>query len=279
MKTSIKIHETAFVIATFRASNEELSKDKYSSYWKNPKTDKWIKNFLEKVSYDEPFTHSLRNRFFYETIKRLVDNKEVEVLINFGCGFSMYPFLFEKELINIEIDQKDIINYKKQEIQRLVKEGKLPDRQIHYIAKDFNVEKEELEEELKSIIKGRPSFALIEGVIFFLNKTTTNALMELISRVQTTGSYLGAVSYLESIEETACFKRLINFFNEEIMVNGKFEYLNLPTSYYESLPPYELIENEDYVSLSEKFSPLNKIENGNLVLNENMYLLKKNKTS
>ena len=275
MKSTIKIHETAFVIATFRASNEALSKDKYSIYWKNPKTDKWIENFLDKVSKDEPFTHCLRNRYFYETIKRLIDANEIEVLVNFGCGFSMYPYLFKKDLIHVEIDQKDIIHHKKNEVERLVKEGKLPERKIHYIAKDFNLEKEELETELKSIIGNKRSFVLLEGVIFFLSKTITNELIELIGNVQTSDSYLGAVSYLDSIEDTDCFKRLINFFSEEIMVDGKFEYLTLPTSYYESLTSYALIEQEDYVSLSKQYSPNNKIQNGDLVLNEQLYLLKR----
>ena len=275
MKSTIKIHETAFVIATFRASNEALSKDKYSIYWKNPKTDKWIDNFLDKVSKDEPFTHCLRNRYFYETIKKLIDAKEIEVLVNFGCGFSMYPYLFKKDLIHVEIDQKDIIHHKKNEVERLVKEGKLPERKIHYIAKDFNLEKEELETELKSIIGNKRSFVLLEGVIFFLSKTITNELIELIGNVQTSDSYLGAVSYLDSIEDTDCFKRLIHFFSEEIMVDGKFEYLTLPTSYYESLTSYALIEQEDYVSLSKQYSPNNKIQNGDLVLNEQLYLLKR----
>ncbi|MCG8332789.1 MAG: class I SAM-dependent methyltransferase [Chitinophagales bacterium] len=275
MKDTIKIHETAFVTATYRASNEALSKDKYSTYWKNPKTDKWIKNYVEKVSLKEPFTHCLRNRFFYETIKQLIDNKEIEVLINFGCGFSMYPFLFGKDLINIEIDQKDIINYKRKEVKQLIKEGKLPDREIHYIAKDFNLEKDELEDEIKSIVKGKPSFVLLEGVIFFLSKESTNELIELIGRIQAPGSYFGSVSFLDSIEKTDCFKRLISFFEEEVILNSKFEYLTLPTSYYQSLPSYELIEHEDYVSLSKEFSPTDIVEDGDLILNENMYLLRR----
>jgi len=113
MKNAIEIQETAFVTAAYRASNEALSKDNYSNYWNNPKTDEWIKNYVKKVSIEEPFVHCLRNRFFYETIKELLEKEEIEVLINFGCGFSMYPFLLDEKLINIEIDQKSLIAYKK----------------------------------------------------------------------------------------------------------------------------------------------------------------------
>lgn len=275
MKESIKIHETAFVTATYRASDEALSKDKYSGYWKNSKTDKWIRNYVNKVSLEEPFTHCLRNRYFYETIKRLIQQKQIEVLINFGCGFSMYPFLFADDLINIEIDQKDVINYKKDQIQQLIRQGRLPNRNIHYIARDFNQEKQELEAEIKSICNGKPSFVLLEGVIFFLSQSTTDELIKMIARIQSKGSFFGSVSFLDSIVTTDCFKRLIRFFEEEVVLNNKFEYLTLPTAYYKSLPDYNLIEHEDYVSLSKQYSPAQSIKNGDLILNENMYLLER----
>ncbi len=275
MNTTIEIHETAFVTATFRASNEELSKDLYSDYWRNKKTDNWNKNYVQKVSLEEPFLHCLRNRFFYETIKKLIDKKEIEAIINFGCGFSMYPFLFEDDIIHVEIDQQNIINYKKNRIQNWVKEGKLPNRKIHYLAKDFNSQKKELEGEIKSIIGDKPSFVILEGVVFFLSETSTNELIDLISRIQTKGSYFGSVSFLNRINDSDCFKRLIAFFKDELIPNSKFEYLTLPTSYYENLSNYELVEHEDYLSLSKEYTPEKTIKNEDAILNENMYLLYK----
>lgn len=275
MNSRINIHETAFVTATYRASNEELSKDNYSSLWQNSKTDSWIENYLKKVSLEEPFVHCLRNRFFYDKINSLIQKEGIEVLINFGCGFSMYPFLFGEELINIEIDQTELIDYKKNQINKWIIEGKLPSRKIHYIAKDFNLEKDELENEIKSITKGKPSFILLEGVIFFLTETSTNDLIELFSRIQSSGSFFGSVSFIDSIVETESFKRLVKFYESEVTLNSKFEYLTLPTSYYETLNNYELVAHEDYVSLSTKYTETDKIINGDLILNENMYLLKR----
>jgi len=275
MKNTIEIHETAFVTATYRASNEELSKDMYSNYWKNPKTDKWVSNYVKKVSIEEPYVHCLRNRFFYETISELIEKKQIEVLINFGCGFSMYPFLFDENLINIEIDQKDLIDYKKNQIQDWIQKGKLPRRKIHYLSKDFNLQKDELETEIMKIIEGKTSFVLLEGVIFFLSKKSTNELIELISRIQMKESYFGSVSFLDTISDTACFKRLVKFCKEEVILNNEFEYLTLPTKYYEKISGYELITHEDYVSLSKKYSPENEIVRGDLILNENMYILKR----
>ena len=275
MKTTIKIHETAFVTATYRASNAELSKDRYSNYWKNPKTDKWIENYVKKVSMDEPFVHCLRNRFFYETIRALIEKQQIEVLINFGCGFSMYPYLFDEKLINIEIDQKVLIDFKKEQVEKWIQEGKLPPRKIHYLSMDFNLQQTELEREIKTIVKEKTSFVLLEGVLFFLSKESTNELVDLIGRIQNKDSYFGCVSFLDKIRDTDCFQRLVKFCEDELVANNEFECLTLPTSYYQKIADYQLIEHEDYVSLSKKYSPENKIENGDLILNENMYLLKR----
>ncbi|MEL6719302.1 MAG: hypothetical protein AAFP82_11345 [Bacteroidota bacterium] len=83
------------------------------------------------------------------------------------------------------------------------------------------------------------------------------------------------MSFADKIIDTACFQRLMSFVKEEVTLNNEFEYLTLPTYYYESLPHYDLIEHEDYVSLSAQYSLENKIVDGDSILNENMYLLKR----
>ena len=100
-QSHIQIHETAFFTSSFRAFNEALSGDKYAKLWLNPKTDAWIQEYLTEVSSEETYTHCLRNRFFLETIKDLAASKQIEVLINFGSGFSMYPFLLDESLIPV----------------------------------------------------------------------------------------------------------------------------------------------------------------------------------
>ena len=275
MKSPIQIHETAFVTATYRASNKSLSKDPYSYLWANAKTDQWIKRYTKAVSKEEPYVHCLRNRYFIETITQLIEASRVKALINFGCGFSMYPFILPDGIINIEIDKPEVITYKKKKVENWISKGKLPARNIHYISKNFKSGISELKKEINFIIQDAPSFILIEGVLFFLNATDTTLLINLFNDIQSKGGYLGSVSFIDSIENTNCFKRLIQFYKKEVIVNSGFEYQTIPSEYYSSLKDYQLIEHEDYVSLSEKFDPKNKIQNGEEILNEHMYLLKK----
>jgi O-methyltransferase involved in polyketide biosynthesis len=276
MKNKIEIQETAFVTSAFRSSDEELSKDIYAKLWKNSKTDVWIKNYLASVSKEEAFTNCLRNRYLYDEIKKLSENDEIEMLINFGCGFSMYPFLLNENLIHIEIDKPEIIDFKREKISKWQEANELPKRKIHYISTDFSQENEKnLLSEINSIKKEKKSFILIEGVLFFLSKNDTDRLFELFRKIQTKGEFIGTVSFEDSILETPVFKRLMNFQNKKVVVNSRADNHTITGDFYNHLRDYKLMDHQDYFSLSEKYTPKNALKNRDKILNENMYLLKK----
>lgn len=273
---NIKIHETAFVTSAFRAFDENLSQDNFAKLWQNPKTEQWIEKYLEKVSSEETFTHCLRNRYFLDKIKYLVENQEVEVLINFGSGFSMYPFLLNDKLINIEIDKPEIVDYKKGKIKKWQKENILPKRNIHFIGVDFSESyKEDLLSKINSITDNKSSFILVEGVLFFLDKEETDKLFDFFNILQNSEDYIGSASFQETIKETIAFKNLLNFFNQSVSKTNANDYQTIPDEYYSSNKNYRLIDHQDYFSLSKKYG--NRInQDKELILNENFYLLKKN---
>lgn len=273
---NIKIHETAFVTSAFRAFDENLSQDNFAKLWQNPKTEQWIEKYLEKVSSEETFTHCLRNRYFLDKIKYLVENQEVEVLINFGSGFSMYPFLLNDKLINIEIDKPEIVDYKKGKIKKWQKENILPKRNIHFIGVDFSESyKEDLLSKINSITDNKSSFILVEGVLFFLDKEETDNLFDFFNILQNSEDYIGSASFQETIKETIAFKNLLNFFNQSVSKTSANDYQTIPDEYYSSNKNYRLIDHQDYFSLSKKYG--NRInQDKELILNENFYLLKKN---
>lgn len=273
---NIKIHETAFVTSAFRAFDEILSQDNFARLWQNPKTEQWIKEYLDQVSSEETYTHCLRNSYFLDRIKDLVQNQEIEVLINFGSGFSMYPFLLNENLINIEIDKPEIVDYKKVKIENWEKENILPKRNIHFIGVDFSENyKEDLLTKINSVAANKPSFILVEGVLFFLDRMETDNLFAFFNTIQKSGDYIGSASFQETIKETKAFQNLLSFFNQKISKTNENDYQTIDDEYYSSMKDYKLIDHQDYFSLSKKYG--NKIKlNKELILNENFYLLKKN---
>ena len=274
-QTHIQIHETAFFTSSFRAFNEALSGDKYAKLWLNPKTDAWIQEYLTEVSSEETYTHCLRNRFFLETIKDLAASKQIEVLINFGSGFSMYPFLLNESLIHIEIDKPEIVNFKASKIEEWQNEKKLPKRDLHFVGVDFSEDyKTKLLEQIQQIKGGKPCFILIEGVLFFLDKAETDGLFSFFNLIQTDGDYVGSASFQDDLKSSTAFKRLLRFLNKKVSKTSESDYLTLQDSYYKSLPDYNLKDHQDYFSLSKTYNNTIHLK-PDLILNEHFYVLKK----
>ncbi|RXJ51207.1 class I SAM-dependent methyltransferase [Gelidibacter gilvus] len=272
---NIEIHDTAFLTSTLRSLNEDLSHDSFAKLWRNSKSDIWIKKYLEQVSSEETNTHCLRNRYFLDTIKNLVEENDIEVVINFGCGFSMYPFLLDERLIHIEIDKPEIIDYKKSKIENWQKTNALPKRNLHFIAVDFSEDYEQaLLSQISSIKENKPCFILIEGVLFFLDRKETDHLFNFFNAIQNPGDFIGSVSFQDTFKDSVAFKKLLNFLNQMVSKTKASDYQTIEDDYYRSQPVYHLIDHQDYFSLSKTYGNVICLEKEE-ILNENFYLLKK----
>lgn len=272
----MQIHETAFIISTYRSYHEEVSLDIYAKLWNNPKTEALIPSILESISTKEPLMHSLRNRFFYEQMKTFFSKNKGGTLINFGAGFSMYQFLIDLNVSTIEIDKKDSINYKKEHVDRWIKEEKLPQRGIQYLAIDFNTTTEEqILSLLQPLIKKEPTFIVLEGVLFFLDQNTTDKLFSIFKGLQNAGDIVGSVSYLPELENTEVYKRLLDYFDNHNDTNESFYHQTIAHAYYKNLKGYTLQEYTDDYQLSKIYADKSSITDKTKILNESMYLLRR----
>ncbi len=272
----MQIHETAFVVSTYRSYFEEISKDIYAKLWNNKATDALIPSIFESISKDEAILHCLRNRFFYERMTSFFTENNGGTLINFGSGFSMYQFLINDNVNTIEIDQKNIIEHKKERIDDWISQGKLPRREINYTSIDFNQNTEqEIIDILQPFIKKRPIFILIEGVLFFLTSKTTNKLFKIFNKLQNQGDMVGSVSYLPEIKDTAVYNRLLHYFDSNNNTNDSFNHQTIANTFYKNIEGYILEKHIDEFELAKIYIPNNTIKNKTDILNENMYILRK----
>ena len=272
----MQIHETAFVVSTYRSFHEDISKDVYAKLWNNAATDALIPEILDSVSEHEAILHSVRNRFFYEKMQSFFDTKNGGTLINFGSGFSMYQFSLPESVNTIEIDKKDIIQYKKEKIDNWTTQGKLPKREIEYLAVDFNRRSaEEIVNAIRPLVKKTPTFILIEGVFFFLDRTTTDKLFQVFNLLQKPQDEVGCVTYLPEVENTSVYKRLLHYFDSHNDANDPFSHQTIPYFYFQDLEGYTISEATDEFELSKKYDANSRINNATEVLNETLFLLKR----
>lgn len=275
MNPKINIHETAFVTAFFRMGDVALSQDRYAYLWSKSNIEGHAKRYSKAVSSYEPYAHCLRNRFFFDTINKLMIQNRIEVLINFGCGFSMYPYLLDNSLHYIEIDKADVVTHKKEMTTKWEREKKLPTRKISYLEADFNLaSQDKLYEQIIALKNGKKSFILLEGVLFFLGKEDTKRLFELFGKLQQPDEYLGSVSFLPQLEKQLVFRKLIDYVESNLEKNELFQYQTVADEFYINLKGYELTDHQHTLSLAAYYDPKRFIPKEE-VLNEHMYILKK----
>jgi hypothetical protein len=188
----------------------------------------------------------------------------------------MYPFILDKDILFIEVDKEDVIAFKKDQISNWQKQGLLLPKNIHYLAADFNqTDHTSLLEVVQKLTGNKKSLILLEGVLFFLAAQDTYRLFNLFHALQKKGDYVGSVSFTPLLEKEAVFAKLINFVESNLEKNQQFQYQTVPDEFYQNLDGYELLEHRDTFSLSRQYRPAKVLPEPE-VLNEHMYLLKKN---
>ncbi|WP_378186952.1 class I SAM-dependent methyltransferase [Aquimarina sp. W85] len=272
----MQIHETAFIISTYRSLYPEVSKDPYAHLWNNPKTNELLPEILDTISKHEPLMHSLRNRFFLEELTTFFEQHPNGTFLNFGAGFSMYQFVLPKSVQTIEIDKKDIVDYKKEKITTWIKEGVIPKRNIKYLSMDFNtISVAKKADELLSLLSNTPTFILLEGVLFFLNADTTNQLFKIFGKIQKSGDILGSVSYDPKVKNTEVYQKLLTYFDKNNNTNDTFAHQTLPLSFYQNQEEYEVIKHTDEFEIVHQYAPHHLLPSKTRVLNESLYVLKR----
>ncbi|WP_372945627.1 class I SAM-dependent methyltransferase [Muriicola sp.] len=274
MEQKINIHETAFVTAAFRAADSDLSRDTFAYLWANQVTDRHANRYRQAVSLHEGVAHCLRNRYFMDTIQNLFDTGKIDALLNFGCGFSMYPYLLHPSLLFLEIDTGNVMAYKQERTREWQRQGILPERNIKFIEADFNRPSlEDLYQEILPMVRGRKCFILLEGVLFFLGHEDTIRLFDLFPRLQLDGGFVGSVSFTPDLEKKEVFGKLIDFVEGNLEKNQQFNYQTLPHEFYRTLQAYSLEDHQDTMSLSNRYLRGTHLPEDE-VLNEHMYLLR-----
>lgn len=272
----MQIHETAFIVSTYRSLHPEVSKDPYAHLWNNAKTNGILPEILSSISEHEPFLHSIRNRFFIEKMVPFFKQHPNGTLINFGSGFSMYQFVLPETVLTIEIDKEDILQYKKEKITEWMNDGTLPKRKIEYLSMDFNaISMDEKIHEIQNLLSATPTFILLEGVLFFLNSKTTDSLFEIFRTLQKRGDLLGSVSYDPEVEATKIYQRLLQYFDKNNSTNDTFAHQTLPVSFYQNQKDYMIIKYTDEFETARHYASQYLLPEKSEVLNESLIILKK----
>lgn len=259
-----------------RARRVELSRDRYSHLWVSDSTRRLWEDFSREVYPLDEIELGARNRFFLERLEAFIEANHDAVFVNFGAGFTSYPFLTERRCRCIEIDYEHVLAFKREKTTEWRREGLLPERDVEFLAADLRSEAErrKLREELDAEIGGRPSLFMMEGITYYLDPAVLNAIFEMSKGVQSRGSHLTFDFWTPESETHPVFIRFSDFF-ERRFGHQRTDYNFLDVDFVGSLSGYELVELTDIQRLERSYSNTRLLSDYRKILPESYAVLRR----
>jgi O-methyltransferase involved in polyketide biosynthesis len=268
------ISETAFLVNESRARNVELSRDRYAHLWVSDDTKKLWEDFSREVYPLDDIELSVRNRFFLERLDAALERDPTTVFVNFGAGFTSYPFLTERPCECIEVDYEHVCDFKRRKITDWRGEGILPDRDVEFIAADLadGVDVERLRAELALRLGERPSVATFEGITYYLDMGALVDLFEMLRGLQRPGSIVTLDFWTPDDAGRPIHARLKRFFNERFGFE-ETRYNIFDVDFINSLDGYTVLEITDVQELERIYAGTSRLSDPDKIIPEHYAVL------
>lgn len=268
---------TAFVVNVSRSEKVMLSKDIYAKLWTTEEAVFLYHELRKNVyQYDDLFI-SLRHRFFLEKQKEFIKTHNNPVIINIGSGFTNYPYLLEGSFEYVEIDLENIINYKKEAIERFMKQDLLPFRDIYYYPINLNnvIDREYLRSKLNgAIASSNRSMVIMEGLTFFLDKKVLDFIFQLLGSTMKKGSEIVFDFWEPDAMDYPVLQKLRTYLSERFGYEQK-EYFLFDKDYIESKKDFVISEIKKISEVEKSYAGTNHFENKENVIPANLCTLVK----
>lgn len=254
MMTQSAIADSAFLVNELRARNPSLSLDRYAHLWVNDRTREICRSYDQEVYPDDEVALGVRNRFFLNLIETFFQRSPEGVFVNLGAGFTNYPFLVKSPIEAIEIDLPHVISYKKNKLLELERSAAIPNRQVNLLDADFNddLSVNELEKKLSGHIRGRRCFFLLEGLTYYLKKSSFDSLVRIITKIQKSDSILAMDFWPPEIKYHATCKKFRDFLEKKL--NYKNESYNfIEPNWLGQIPEYKILQLTDVLQQQEQY--------------------------
>lgn len=270
------ISESAFLVNESRARNVGLSHDVYAHLWVSDATRKLWEDFAREVYPFDDIELSLRNRFFLERLEAELGKDGKTVFINFGAGFTSYPFLIESPCKCIEVDLEVVCDFKWRKTTEWREQGLLPDRDVEFIAADLRneVDRERLGDELSRRLRDKRSVAVFEGITYYLDNTTLIRLFEMLKALQGRGSIIALDFWTPDDAKNPVHMRFRRFFGERFGY-GETDYNLFDVEVLRAVDGYEVAEVTDVQTLERVYAGTSYLADKNEIILEHYAVLRR----
>ena len=130
-----------------------------------------------------------------------------------------------------------------------------------------------LRKSLISNIKNNPSFILLEGITYFLNKQHLNQLFNILSEFQSTTSILNFDFWKPDDADHPVIKRLMRFFSDRFGF-AENQYNLIDMDFIQNIKGYDLVEFTDIQELERIYTDDNFLSDYNKIIPEYYVILR-----
>jgi O-methyltransferase involved in polyketide biosynthesis len=252
---------TAFVVNLSRARQVALSGDVYAHLWVTADTQALWDELAREVYPHDDVSLSLRNRFYLTRLRAFVDAHAAPTFVNLGAGFTSYPQLVDARCRSIEVDLPGIVAHKRERVDAWVRDGALPERNLTFHAADLmqTADLDRLAVALDGWCDG-PSFALMEGLVYYLSRTVLDRLFAMLARAQRPGSMVAFEYWPADADRYAVYRRLETYLARRFGRAAR-GYTLLDPADVRSIAGYDVVETSD-VAAEERLHASTRVLQG-----------------
>jgi len=271
------VHDSAFIVNAFRARYPQVSADPHAAFWLCERHEHWAARYAQQLGQSEVLVHALRHPFFLERLQAFLAATPDAALVNIGAGVTNYPYLIPPDVPCWEVDTAFTVAFKQQKLAEFEALGLLPARPITFLPLDDLNDPAQISlllTRLRTWLEGRPSFVLLEGVLFYLHLSTIESLLAGLASIQGGGDIVATTSFRPEECQKAMFQRLVSYCTIDYQ-QAHFSPTTLPTSFYRRQQGYVLLEHRNCFDLQRTYAPQEHLGDAEDVLEEDLYLMQR----
>lgn len=271
------VHDSAFIVNVFRARYPQVSADPHAALWLCERHEQWAGHYAQQVGPSEVLVHALRHRFFLERLQAFLAATPDAALINIGAGFTHYPYLIPPGVPCCEVDTAFTVEFKQQKLAVFEAQGLLPARTITFLPVDDLNDPAQLTvllDRLRAWLEGRPSFVLLEGVLFYLQLSTIENLLAGLASIQGKGDIVATTSFRPEEQSKPMFQRLVSYCTTDYQ-QAHFSPTTLANRFYRRQQGYAVLEHRNCFDLQRTHAPKEHLGVVEDVLEEDLYVLQR----
>lgn len=272
---STPVADTAFMVSWMRARDPTLSKDHWGHLWATDVAKEIGSAYAQVTGQLNARAVCLRHRFFAETALQFERTHPDMALVNIGSGYTSYPMLLGPQHISIEVDLPAVIEFRQHEIAKFVSAGRMPARNIHYVALDLESGALEhtLHHTFHTIVASRPTLVIMEGLLYYLTRQTVDRLFAALATRLSPGDRIATIAWASSLQETAKFQAIDQYFQQRLG-RTPHQYTFLDASYFQSRRGLRFVEEINSPTVESRYADAQLLEPGSY-LDERMFVLER----